>query len=85
MLAKAWEALKCLLTRMMDSTDATADSVVVCGVGALGLLLLLLLGLRRIAAVVALLLFSLLGGLDLALAVAAIERRVHGPAVLVAA
>ena len=34
MLAKAWEALKCLLTRMMDSTDATADSVVVCGVGA---------------------------------------------------
>lgn len=31
---EAWDALKCLLTRMMDSTDAQADSVVICGIGA---------------------------------------------------
>lgn len=31
MLRKAFEALKCLLTRMMDGNDASADSIVICG------------------------------------------------------
>ena len=41
MFRAAWEQLKCLLQRLMDSNDSSADSVVVCGIFATGSLALI--------------------------------------------